>query len=156
MKRAVPRALLGLLVLALGAVAAAPAANPAVPDTTALPDSLSFRKLEARAKYTFSGLRFVVLREGAGARPVKGDELTVRYTGRLTDGTQFDEVQGRGFKFKVGEGRVIPGWDEALLDMRRGERRVLIIPPELGYGARRTGNIPPNSTLVFDVELVDF
>ena len=76
----------------------------------------------------------------------------------MTDATQFDSSHDRGkpFTFNVGEGRVIKGWDEAILDMNVGSKRTLIIPPELGYGSRGAGRmIPPNSTLMFEVELIE-
>lgn len=108
---------------------------------------------------TESGLRYIVLTEGSGNLPARGASLRVHYTGRLTDGTVFDSSIQRGqpIVFPVGLGRVIPGWDEALSSMRRGERRLLIIPSRLAYGERGAGGvIPPNATLIFEVELVDF
>ncbi len=119
----------------------------------------ALRALEARATTTASGLKYVVEREGSGPKPQRGTTVRAHYTGRLTDGTQFDSSRDRGqpLQFTVGVGQVIAGWDEALLDMRKGERRTLIIPPGLGYGSRGAGGvIPPNATLIFDVELVDF
>lgn len=107
---------------------------------------------------TKTGMKYVVLEEGTGAKPKKGDKVTAEYTGWLADGTQFDTSKDHGgtFELAVGEGQVIPGWDEALLDMKVGERRKLVIPPELAYGAQGTpgGPIPPNATLTFEVKLV--
>ena len=111
------------------------------------------------AKVTESGLRYVVTREGSGPTPHKGTTVTAHYTGKLLDGTVFDSSVKRGkpFQFPVGTGRVIKGWDEAFLDMKKGEKRTLIIPPELAYGSRGAGGvIPPGATLVFEVELIDF
>ncbi len=109
---------------------------------------------------TPSGLRYVVKKEGSGDSPKKGNTIAAHYTGRLLETNQkFDSSYDRGepIEFKVGIGQVISGWDEALLAMKKGEKRVLIIPPELAYGSRGAGRaIPPNAWLVFDVELVGF
>jgi FKBP-type peptidyl-prolyl cis-trans isomerase len=110
---------------------------------------------------TASGLKYIVTQKGpvGGAKPAKGTRIKVHYTGRLTDGKVFDSSVERGqpFEFTVGAGQVIAGWDEALLDMTKGEKRTLIIPPKLGYGDRgAAGVIPPNATLIFDVEMIDF
>lgn len=98
------------------------------------------------------------IREGSGEGAKNGDALTVHYTGALENGTKFDSSRDRGqpFTFTLGAGRVIRGWDLGLAGMKIGERRMLTIPPELGYGEVGTpgGPIPPNATLIFDVELL--
>jgi peptidylprolyl isomerase len=105
-------------------------------------------------------LEIIDIVEGDGAEAKAGDLVTVQYVGvDFSEGEQFDASWDRGqpFPFQLGGGQVIPGWDEALLDMKKGEQRTLIIPPHLGYGDRGAGGvIPPNATLIFDVELVDF
>ncbi|MBN2049349.1 MAG: peptidylprolyl isomerase [Spirochaetales bacterium] len=107
---------------------------------------------------TDSGLRYVVLKKGAGsARPAMGTTVTVHYTGSLLDGTRFDSSVDRGEPARFRVGQVIAGWNEALMDMKEGEKRLLIIPPELGYGSRGyPGVIPPESFLIFEVELLSF
>lgn len=110
-------------------------------------------------KETKSGLRYIVTKDGTGAKCGSGKAIKAHYTGLLTNGREFDSSRKRGepLGFTVGVGQVIKGWDEALVDMKKGEKRVLIIPAELGYGDRGAGGvIPPGATLIFDVELVDF
>ena len=106
---------------------------------------------------TASGLKYVDVTQGTGAIAQNGQMLTVHYTGTLQNGTKFDSSVDRGkpYQFRLGSGSVIKGWDEGLLGMKVGGKRKLTIPSALGYGARGSSNIPPNSTLLFDVELLD-
>ena len=105
-------------------------------------------------------LEIKTTKEGTGDRVVKsGDAIAVHYTGTLMDGTKFDSSVDRGepFTFQIGQGMVIQGWDNGLIGMKVGEKRTLTIPSEMAYGSRGAGAlIPPNSPLVFDVELVSF
>ena len=106
---------------------------------------------------TASGLGYVELVEGTGPTPKTGESVRVHYTGWLENGTKFDSSHDRGepLEFPVGRGRVISGWDEGVGSMKVGGKRKLIIPPSLGYGAGGAGGvIPPNATLIFEVELV--
>lgn len=107
---------------------------------------------------TESGLKYVEIQEGTGETPKTGQTVIVHYTGTLENGKKFDSSRDRNqpFSFNLGIGQVIKGWDEGLSTMKVGGRRQLIIPPELGYGARGAGGvIPPNATLIFDVELLE-
>jgi peptidylprolyl isomerase len=113
--------------------------------------------LGAKAVTTQSGLRYEDIVVGTGASPQPGQEVTVHYTGTFEDGTKFDSSldHGQPFKFKIGAGLVIKGWDEGVMTMKVGGKRKLVIPPHLGYGSQGAGNvIPPNATLVFEVELL--
>ncbi|MEM8778549.1 MAG: FKBP-type peptidyl-prolyl cis-trans isomerase [Cyanobacteria bacterium P01_G01_bin.49] len=106
---------------------------------------------------TSSGLKYIQVKEGDGESPTTGQTVTVHYTGTLEDGKKFDSSRDRGqpFSFKIGVGQVIKGWDEGVSSMKVGGNRILIIPPDLGYGAQGAGGvIPANATLIFDVELL--
>ncbi len=106
---------------------------------------------------TPTGLKYVDLVAGSGREAKAGDTATVHYTGTLVDGTKFDSSKDRNkpFPFPLGAGRVIKGWDQGVEGMKIGGTRKLVIPPELGYGARGAGAvIPPNATLIFEVELL--
>ncbi len=106
---------------------------------------------------TASGLQYTDETVGAGASPTAGQKVTVHYTGTFPDGRKFDSSRDRSqpFVFTIGKGQVIQGWDEGVMTMKVGGRRILTVPPALGYGARGAGGaIPPNATLLFDVELL--
>ncbi len=124
-----------------------------------LPDREAYlKKHHITTKPTADGLIFISKKKGHGPHPKTGDKVKVHYTGYLLNGKKFDSSRDRGkpFEFTLGQHRVIKGWDEAIAMMRKGGKATLIIPSELGYGQRQMGPIPAYSTLVFDVELVDF
>ena len=107
---------------------------------------------------TASGLKYIDVVVGKGAAPTAGKQVKVHYTGTLENGKKFDSSVDRNepFSFVIGVGQVIPGWDEGVMTMKVGGKRKLIIPAKLGYGSRGAGGvIPPNATLLFDVELLD-
>lgn len=110
------------------------------------------------AEKTASGLLYVITKEGTGAQPKEGANVSVYYTGKLVDGTIWSSRNDKNeppLQFLLGEGGATQGWDEGISLMKQGEKRTLIMPPSLGYGSRRLGPIPPHSWLIFDVELVD-
>src|SRR6516162_505720 len=113
-------------------------------------------KVTGKPKTTTSGVQYWDITPGTGATAVSGQKVTVNYTGWLTSGKQFDTSVGkRPFQFKLGAGQVIQGWDDGVAGMKVGGKRQLRIPPNLGYGSQGiSGTIPPNATLVFDVELL--
>lgn len=141
-------------LLAAAALAAAPALFAQSPPST-----------PARPHFAVTELKTIDVKPGTGAEAVSGKPVLVHYTGWLHDpaapegkGRKFDSSRDRGvpFGFFLGAGRVIKGWDEGVAGMKVGGQRTLVIPPSLGYGERGAGNvIPPNATLIFDVELVD-
>jgi len=108
------------------------------------------------SQVTSSGLKITELVLGEGKEATPGAKVSVNYKGTLEDGKEFDSSYGRGpFEFSLGAGMVIKGWDEGVAGMKVGGKRKLVIPPELGYGSRGIGPIPPNSVLTFEVELLD-
>jgi peptidylprolyl isomerase len=114
-------------------------------------------KVTGNGTTTRSGLQYWDIKAGTGDAAVAGKPVRVHYTGWLTDGKKFDSSVDRGqpFTFKLGAGEVIPGWDEGVSGMKVGGKRQLKIPAKLGYGDRGAGGvIPPNATLIFDVELL--
>lgn len=135
------------------ATRAAPTARPAAAvSPTAVKD-------ERASTTTATGLTYFVTKRGDGRKPKVGETVVVHYTGMLTNGIKFDSSRDRNepIDFPLGQGRVIKGWDEGIAQLGIGDQAILIIPPQLGYGERGAGNgeIPPNATLIFIVELVD-
>lgn len=124
------------------------------------PEDLEYvEKTWPDAKKTNSGIRYVIQREGQGESPKPGDTVSVVYVGQLLNGKVFDQNHDRQnpFTFRVAREQVITGWDQILQVMKRGEKRLVIIPPELAYGSRgQPPKIPRNATLVFEIDLIDF
>ena len=143
-----------LLVLTIAAASALAISDGSLSSATA--------QAAGRSMTTASGLQITDSKVGTGATPKRGQICVMHYTGWLYEngvkGKKFDSSVDRNepFEFPIGQKRVIAGWDEGVATMKVGGKRTLIIPPELGYGARGAGSaIPPNATLIFDVELLD-
>lgn len=120
-------------------------------------ESDKINNLENMTKFTKNGVQVEILKEGMGAVAKNGDTVSVHYVGVLENGAKFDSSIDRGtpFEFNLGARQVIPGWEIGVEGMRVGEKRKLIIPSELAYGERGAGNaIPPNATLIFEVDLL--
>jgi FKBP-type peptidyl-prolyl cis-trans isomerase FkpA len=148
------------MVALASAVAFLPAGDPAYAQSAGSPPAAVPSKLDAKG----GQLQRIDVKVGSGAEAVKGKAVVVHYTGWLYDpetskkGAKFDSSRDRNvpFGFFIGEGRVIKGWDEGVQGMKVGGQRTLIIPPDMGYGERGAGGIiPPNATLIFDVELIE-
>jgi FKBP-type peptidyl-prolyl cis-trans isomerase len=145
-----------LVFLAL--VLAAPLAVQAQREKLPPEDLAIVEKQWPDAKKTSTGLRYIIIKEGEGDFAKPGDELSVLYHGSLLSGKTFDERKNPAdpFVFRLGRAQVIQGWDQGLQLMKRGAKMLLIVPPEMGYGTRgRLPVIPRNSTLVFEIELID-
>jgi FKBP-type peptidyl-prolyl cis-trans isomerase len=146
---------LGLVLIAIGAATALHAQREKLP-----PDDLEYvEKTWPDAKKTTTGIRYVIQQEGQGDTPKPGDKVNVLYVGRLLNGKIFDQATdpAQPFTFRVRREAVIEGWDQILQLMKKGEKRLVIIPPELAYGTRgQPPKIGRNQTLVFEMELISF
>ena len=143
------------VVLAAGVAALAVAACSKSETATAPAEKTEAAAAGGSVVTTQSGLQYEILASGSGKSPSASDSVTVHYRGTLTDGTEFDSSHKRGQPAVFPVNRVIPGWTEALQLMKEGDKWKLTIPPQLAYGERGAGKlIPPNSTLVFEVELI--
>jgi peptidylprolyl isomerase len=161
--RTICTAVAAALLLAFALVACGPQmrtgadATPGVRAVTDTPDTGEAPSGTDMTVTTESGLQYIEIEKGDGPAPQAGQVVAVHYRGTLEDGTEFDNSYDRGqpFAFALGRGMVIPGWDEGIALMKVGGKARLIIPPDLAYGERGVGNvIPPNATLIFEVELV--
>ena len=132
--------------------------TPSTPSTQSSPSTSSPMKVNGQPTTTPSGLQYWDIVVGSGTTAEPGNAVKVHYSGFLTNGQKFDSSRDRGepFSFPLGAGQVIKGWDEGVAGMKVGGQRQLRIPPQLGYGAAGAGGaIPPNATLIFDVELLE-
>lgn len=152
-----PTCLAAMLLIASGC--GSPKTAEATIDNS--PDSISVAKFAAsldvdlaKSEHDAAGLYWRDLKIGTGPEAGNGDSVSVHYDGRLPDGSRFDASTDKLFSFRLGVGRVIAGWDRGVAGMKVGGTRQLIIPPQLGYGARGSGPIPPDAVLVFTVDLV--
>jgi FKBP-type peptidyl-prolyl cis-trans isomerase len=148
-----------LVAIAAVSIAALSACTKKSAETTsATTENTAASSATTDAAKAESDLKIENVKEGAGAEAVNGKQVSVHYTGTLTDGKKFDSSVDRGqpFKFVLGAGQVIRGWDLGVAGMKVGGKRKLTIPPQLGYGERGAGGvIPPNATLLFEVELLE-
>ena len=126
------------------------------PPTNATEKSVEGTNTKTNTKTPEGKLKIEDIKKGEGTAVKSGDTVSINYVGTLTDGTKFDSSYDRGtpFETKIGVGQVIKGWDEGVVGMQVGGKRKLTIPPSLGYGDQAAGSIPPNSTLIFEVELL--
>lgn len=146
-------------VICLLVMLAAPVALRAQREKLPMEDLEFVEKTWPEAKKTSTGIRYLVLREGQGEIGRPGDRAAVLYIGRLLNGTEFDRNVDREhpFTFRIGRGMVIQGWDQIMQQMKPGEKRLVIIPPELAYGTRGAPpKIPRDATLVFEMEVLEF
>lgn len=125
-------------------------------DAKVIEDYLTKNSLTGKGTKTASGLVYIVEKPGAGANPVAGDKVKVNYVGKFLDGKEFDSSKGTPLDLQIGAGMVIPGWEEGIMLMKKGEKGLLIIPSGLAYGPETYGPIQGNSVLQFELELVDF
>jgi len=149
MSKIFPLILLGLMVIVAGAYFIFSSNNVKSTEMKQQPSTSQ--------SATSSKLKVEDIKIGTGKEVKSGDTIIIHYKGTLTDGTKFDSSYDRGtpFETQIGVGKVIQGWDKGVIGMKVGGKRKLTIPPELGYGAQAVGPIPANSTLIFEVELID-
>lgn len=146
-----------LALIAAGIVYLVAMTNSGKPSSTASTSPATVAEFD-NVTPSASGLKYIDVVEGTGKTATAGQEVTVAYRGTLTNGTEFDSSSkpgGRPYTFRLGTGSVIQGWHEGIAGMKVGGKRKLLIPPALGYAGTGKGQIPPNATLLFDVELVD-